>query len=129
EEIIGMLIGHWETVPSSNPYLSEKTVGKVKHISFLTRSDKRKDRVEIAPESLHLAALEAEEFSKKSNFPMMVIGWYHSHPHITVFPSHVDVRTQLSQQLMDERFFGVIVSCFDTHHDNVTKKKKRCYKQ
>lgn len=69
---------------------------------------------------------------------MMVIGWYHSHPHITVFPSHVgelleqmhikapsywhdslDLKTQLSQQLMDEKFFGIIVSCFDSHNDNV----------
>jgi BRCA1/BRCA2-containing complex subunit 3 len=31
--------------------------------------------VEIAPESLHLAAVEAEEFGKKTGVPMMVIGW------------------------------------------------------
>ncbi|XP_024543359.1 lys-63-specific deubiquitinase BRCC36-like [Selaginella moellendorffii] len=30
-----------------------------------------------------------------------VIGWYHSHPHITVLPSHVDLRTQQSFQMLD----------------------------
>ncbi|KAI8075757.1 hypothetical protein BDF21DRAFT_439513 [Thamnidium elegans] len=84
-----MLIGYWETVSSNNPYISTKTVAQIEYISFLSRSDKRKDRVEIASESLHLAVEEAEEFSKHTGKDMMVIGWYHSHPHITVLPSHV----------------------------------------
>ncbi|EFJ17747.1 hypothetical protein SELMODRAFT_420655 [Selaginella moellendorffii] len=42
-----------------------------------------------------------------------VIGWYHSHPHITVLPSHVDLRTQQSFQMLDPGFIGVIFSCFD----------------
>ncbi|XP_044495299.1 uncharacterized protein LOC123218128 isoform X3 [Mangifera indica] len=41
-----------------------------------------------------------------------VIGWYHSHPHITVLPSHVDVRTQAMYQLLDSGFVGLIFSCF-----------------
>ncbi|KAL5575669.1 hypothetical protein UlMin_017368 [Ulmus minor] len=41
-----------------------------------------------------------------------VIGWYHSHPHITVLPSHVDVRTQSMYQLLDSGFIGLIFSCF-----------------
>ncbi|KAJ4950754.1 hypothetical protein NE237_027586 [Protea cynaroides] len=41
-----------------------------------------------------------------------VIGWYHSHPHITVLPSHVDVRTQAMYQLLDTGFIGLIFSCF-----------------
>ncbi|XWS11833.1 hypothetical protein CRYUN_Cryun37aG0035000 [Craigia yunnanensis] len=41
-----------------------------------------------------------------------VIGWYHSHPHITVLPSHVDVRTQATYQLLDSGFIGLIFSCF-----------------
>jgi len=41
-----------------------------------------------------------------------VIGWYHSHPHITVLPSHVDVRTQAMFQLLDTGFVGLIFSCF-----------------
>ncbi|KAL6972840.1 hypothetical protein U1Q18_027014 [Sarracenia purpurea var. burkii] len=46
-----------------------------------------------------------------------VIGWYHSHPHITVLPSHVDVRTQAMYQLLDSGFIGLIFSCFseDVH--------------
>ncbi|CAM8986785.1 unnamed protein product [Rhodiola kirilowii] len=47
-----------------------------------------------------------------------VIGWYHSHPHITVFPSHVDVRTQAMYQLLDSGFIGLIFSCFS---EDVTK--------
>ncbi|KAF3328310.1 lys-63-specific deubiquitinase BRCC36-like isoform X1 [Carex littledalei] len=42
-----------------------------------------------------------------------VIGWYHSHPHITVLPSHVDVRTQAMYQLLDQGFIGLIFSCFN----------------
>ncbi|XP_054792550.1 uncharacterized protein LOC129298165 isoform X2 [Prosopis cineraria] len=41
-----------------------------------------------------------------------VIGWYHSHPHITVLPSHVDVRTQAMYQLLDSGFIGLIFSCY-----------------
>ncbi|KAG0487519.1 hypothetical protein HPP92_009614 [Vanilla planifolia] len=42
-----------------------------------------------------------------------VIGWYHSHPHITVLPSHVDVRTQAMYQMLDRGFIGLIFSCFN----------------
>lgn len=61
-------------------------MAQVKYISFLTRSDKRKDRVEIAPESLHLAVLEAEEYGKKAGTPMMVIGWVHHTESILCLP-------------------------------------------
>jgi BRCA1/BRCA2-containing complex subunit 3 len=44
---------------------------------------------------------------------MQIIGWFHSHPHITVWPSHVDIRTQLSYQMMDKNFVGLIVSLFN----------------
>ena len=37
---------------------------------------------------------------------------YHSHPHITVLPSHVDVRTQAAYQQLDQGFVGVIISAF-----------------
>ena len=42
-----------------------------------------------------------------------VIGWYHSHPHITVLPSHVDVATQASYQQLDAGFIGIIFSTFN----------------
>ena len=38
-------------------------------------------------------------------------------PHITVYPSHVDVRTQLRYQQFDARFFGMITSCYDPRPD------------
>ena len=44
---------------------------------------------------------------------LKVLGWYHSHPHITVWPSHVDVGTQADYQLMDDNFIGLIFSCFN----------------
>lgn len=64
----------------------------VAHISacmILHRSDKQPDRVEISPEQLCGASLHAEQLASSLKRPMRVIGWYHSHPHITVWPSHV----------------------------------------
>lgn len=64
----------------------------VSHISacmILHRSDKQPDRVEISPEQLCGASAYAEQLASTLNRPMRVIGWYHSHPHITVWPSHV----------------------------------------
>eukprot|EP00050_Salpingoeca_kvevrii_P002914 m.208535 g.208535 ORF g.208535 m.208535 type:complete len:212 (-) comp10717_c0_seq22:522-1157(-) len=52
------------------------------------------------------------ELSEQTGRYIRVIGWYHSHPHITVWPSHVDVGTQASYQLLDDCFLGLIVSCF-----------------
>jgi len=56
---------------------------------MLRRSDKRKDRVEISPEQLSNAAIQADKLTHELGQPMRVLGWYHSHPHITVWPSHV----------------------------------------
>lgn len=85
---MGMLLGDWivskhllvtflasfvQTVVDLN-HVSQQdlpdgisSVAHVESISILTRSDKRKDRVEIAPEQLHLAAIHAEV-------------WFNSHP-------------------------------------------------
>ncbi|PIK57741.1 putative lys-63-specific deubiquitinase BRCC36 isoform X2 [Apostichopus japonicus] len=125
EEVMGLCIGEIDT---------DKVVHIVSVI-ILRRSDKRKDRVEISPEQLSFAASEGEiSFHKclsnhfwvlEGNFmpyrvlaallkrPLRVVGWYHSHPHITVWPSHVDVQTQSSYQLLDECFVGLIFSCFN----------------
>ncbi|XP_054445925.1 lys-63-specific deubiquitinase BRCC36-like [Pteronotus mesoamericanus] len=81
-------------------------------VIILQRSDKRKDRVEISPEQLSAASTEAERLAELTGCPMRVVGWYHSHPHITVWPSHVDVRTQAMYQMMDQGFVGLIFSCF-----------------
>ena len=79
----------------------------------MRRSDKRPDRVEISPEQLSAAAIEAERLAAELQRPIQVLGWYHSHPHITVWPSHVDVRTQADYQLLDPNFIGLILSCFN----------------
>lgn len=103
EEIMGLLIGEIDEV-------------KVSHISaviMLRRSDKQSDRVEISPEQLSAASTEAERLAVELQKPMRVIGWYHSHPHITVWPSHVDVRTQAMYQMMDPGFVGLIFSVFN----------------
>ena len=54
------------------------------------------DRVEASPEQMARCSAEAERFSKTTGVLTRIIGWYHSHPHITVHPSHVDVRTQVT---------------------------------
>ncbi|XP_050569359.1 lys-63-specific deubiquitinase BRCC36 isoform X2 [Cygnus atratus] len=93
----------------------EVDAGRVVHVHsviILRRSDKRKDRVEISPEQLSAASTEAERLAEMTGRPMRVVGWYHSHPHITVWPSHVDVRTQAMYQMMDQGFVGLIFSCF-----------------
>lgn len=108
EEVMGLCIGEIDT-------------NKIVHIVsviMLRRSDKRKDRVEISPEQLSFAASEAERLAQEMKRPLRVVGWYHSHPHITVWPSHVDVQTQASYQLLDACFVGLIFSCFND--DNST---------
>ncbi|KAF9550877.1 BRCA1 BRCA2-containing complex, subunit 3 [Mortierella hygrophila] len=120
EEIMGMLMGDWITEGTTE-------IARVDGVSLLTRSEKRKDRVEIGPEQLTMAAIEAEEITKATGKTTRVIGWYHSHPHITVFPSHVDLRTQLSQQLMDSRFIGMIVSCFNKDSELSNKIQVTCF--
>ncbi|CAI6012110.1 unnamed protein product [Closterium sp. NIES-65] len=77
------------------------------------RADRRKDRVETTPEQLAAASAEAERMSVATGMRTRVIGWYHSHPHITVHPSHVDVRTQGMYQMLDEGFVGLIFSAFN----------------
>lgn len=67
----------------------ENGIAKISAIVILKRLDKKKDRVEISDEQLLKAAADAERLAIELERPMRVIGWYHSHPHITVCPSHV----------------------------------------
>ncbi|XP_022088114.1 lys-63-specific deubiquitinase BRCC36-like [Acanthaster planci] len=103
EEVMGLCIGEIDTNRAVH----------IVSVIMLQRSDKRKDRVEISPEQLSMAASEAESLATLMGRPLRVIGWYHSHPHITVWPSHVDVRTQASYQFLDDGFIGLIFSCFN----------------
>ncbi|XP_059457732.1 uncharacterized protein LOC132187439 isoform X1 [Corylus avellana] len=106
EEIMGLLLGDIEY--SKNGSVTALIWGA----SPQTRSDRRKDRVETNPEQLAAASAQAERMTTLTGRTTRVIGWYHSHPHITVLPSHVDVRTQAMYQLLDSGFIGLIFSCF-----------------
>ncbi|CAH1104278.1 unnamed protein product [Psylliodes chrysocephalus] len=103
QEIMGLLIGEVD---------EKERVSNISACVILHRSDKQPDRVEISPEQLCTASMHAEQLAKKLNKPMRVLGWYHSHPHITVWPSHVDIRTQSVYQTMDPLFVGLIFSVF-----------------
>jgi proteasome lid subunit RPN8/RPN11 len=80
--------------------------------SLQTRTDKRPDRVEVSVEQLAAASSVAEEMSLRLGRQLQVVGWVHTHPHISCLPSHVDVRTQQQYQLMDSRFVGLIFAVF-----------------
>jgi BRCA1/BRCA2-containing complex subunit 3 len=94
---------------------------KVQSIAIAQRSDKRKDRVEISPEVL------SQAMNESSDLGMNIVGWFHSHPHITALPSHVDLRTQSSLQLLDERFLGMIISCYNKDKDKRDRVQVMCF--
>lgn len=114
EEIMGLLFGDIE-------YSDGHVTALVWGAAPQTRSDRRKDRVETNPEQLAAASAQAERISSETGRLTRVIGWYHSHPHITVLPSHVDVRTQGMYQLLDPGFLGLIFSCFNEDANKVGK--------
>ncbi len=105
EEIMGLLLGNVQ-------FVSGKHICYIWGSSIQTRSDRRYDRVEVAPEQLAETATEAEELGRRLGLKTRVIGWYHSHPHKTVLPSHVDLRTQHNYQQMESGFVGLIFACF-----------------
>lgn len=105
EEIMGLLLGDIE-------HKNGSVTALIWGASPQTRSDRRKDRVETNPEQLAAASAQAERMTSLTGRTTRVIGWYHSHPHITVLPSHVDVRTQGMYQLLDSGFIGLIFSCY-----------------
>ncbi|XP_018578530.1 lys-63-specific deubiquitinase BRCC36 [Anoplophora glabripennis] len=105
QEIMGLLIGEVD---------EEKYISHISACVILHRMDKQPDRVEISPEQLCTASMHAEQLANKLKRPMRVLGWYHSHPHITVWPSHVDTRTQAMYQTMDPLFVGMIFSVFQS---------------
>jgi len=55
EEVMGLLLGDIEKNKSIG-----QNIAKITCVSVLTRSDRRKDRVEISPEQLTAATQEAE---------------------------------------------------------------------
>ena len=86
--------------------VNDETEAYIQRSMVLSRKDKKKDRVEVSYADLALASNVADDLS------MTIVGWYHSHPHITVLPSHVDVKTQGQYQVLG-KFLGLIFSVFD----------------
>ncbi|CAN6336940.1 unnamed protein product [Urochloa humidicola] len=115
EEVMGLLLGDIEL--SSRGGATAVIWGA----SPQMRCERKKDRVEVNPELLAAASAQAEKMTATIKKTTRVIGWYHSHPHITVLPSHVDVRTQAMFQLLDTGFVGLIFSCFSEDAQKVGK--------
>ncbi|KAG8326082.1 BRCA1 BRCA2-containing complex, subunit 3 [Homalodisca vitripennis] len=82
EEVICLLLG--ETKEDKG----KKTV-YIYSMKIPHRLDKKKDRVEISIDQLLATRDYAEKLSQQLKKEVTVIGWFHSHPHITVWPSHV----------------------------------------
>jgi proteasome lid subunit RPN8/RPN11 len=74
---------------------------------------KKKDRVETSPEQMAAATALADRLTQQTGVRTRAIGWFHSHPHITVLPSHVDVHTQAMYQMLEPGFVGLIISVFN----------------
>ncbi|XP_051152141.1 uncharacterized protein LOC127266073 [Andrographis paniculata] len=107
EEIMGLLLG--DIQHSENDNVTALIWGALPQ----PRCDRKKDRVETNPEQLTAAAIHAERMTIVTGTTTRVIGWYHSHLHTTVLPSHVDVGTQALYQLLESGFIGLIFSCFN----------------
>lgn len=94
----------------------------------MKRLDKRKDRVEIGTDQLASAFHVVEELNSHKNEAgdknsLQVVGWYHSHPHITVFPSEVDITTHHQYQSQLSPFWlGLIFGVFNFDETTFTNK-------
>ncbi|XP_076654103.1 lys-63-specific deubiquitinase BRCC36 isoform X1 [Halictus rubicundus] len=106
-EVMGLLMGN---IVSG--------IAQIVAVIILRRLDKKKDRVEISSVQLLEAVNEAERLTEELKHPVRVLGWYHSHPHITVCPSHLDITTQTTYQMMDPNFVGLIFSVFSESKDS-----------
>ena len=112
EEIMGIYLGN--VIESDNQQIIE-----IYSSVSLSRICKEKDRVELDEEQLLKAREYADELSEKHNLSIKIVGWYHSHPKITVPPSHVDLNTQFSQQNYGP-FVGLIFSVFNLEDQNLS---------
>ena len=116
EEVMGLLLGN---VQYSN---DDGLIINIFSTICLTRKCKAKDRVEFDEIQISKASEIADMMSKENKTEVNVVGWYHSHPKITIPPSQVDLNTQYSQQYQGP-FVGLILSCFDSDNSNTNKIK------
>ncbi|KAI8469820.1 MAG: BRCA1/BRCA2-containing complex subunit 3 [Monoraphidium minutum] len=106
EEVMGLLLGDIQGTP-------EAPVAHIWRAVPQIRTDRRKDRVETSPEQMAAATALADQLTKDTGVRTRTIGWFHSHPHITVLPSHVDVATQALYQMLEPGFAGLIFSVYN----------------
>jgi BRCA1/BRCA2-containing complex subunit 3 len=123
EEVMGVLLG--EMIPAPHDENGGARRGKTARIwatKVIQRKDKRPDRVEIAPEHLYVATEHAERVTSLCKRHTRVLGWYHSHPRITPYPSAVDLNCQAGFQMMESGWVGLIFSVFhsDSAHSNAS---------
>eukprot|EP00088_Acartia_fossae_P019855 TRINITY_DN2160_c0_g1_i2.p1 TRINITY_DN2160_c0_g1~~TRINITY_DN2160_c0_g1_i2.p1 ORF type:complete len:638 (+),score=188.55 TRINITY_DN2160_c0_g1_i2:58-1971(+) len=111
QEVMGLLIG---SIKDDVVIIRSLMVGK--------RTTKEKSRVEIDDIELIAASELATSLKDEKDQVLQVVGWYHSHPHITVLPSRVDLRTQSGGQLMDKHFVGLIFSVFNKNKETLEEK-------
>jgi len=120
EEMMGLLLGQSRDVGEG------MTVIRFHAPIVLKRKDKRPDRVEISTEDLSLGMNLADDLDRRINAvpekgdrrqhddKVRILGWYHSHPKITVWPSHVDLGTHENYQMLDSDFVGLIFATYLT---------------
>ncbi|VDN97007.1 unnamed protein product [Rodentolepis nana] len=106
EEIIGLL-------------LAEECEGYIQIYAAkpCTRANKQLDRVEVNDIELARGIEDADKLKKILGRNIAVLGWYHSHPHITVHPSSHDITAQREFESLNRKFFGIIVSVFDGENE------------
>jgi len=110
EEVMGLLLGNVENGNIINIF---STI-------CMTRKCKQKDRVEFDEIQISQATEISDMLEKELKTVVNVVGWYHSHPKITIPPSAVDLNTQYSQQYQGP-FVGLIISCFSNDNKNTNK--------
>jgi len=103
QEIMGLLIGNTK---DKVVYVRTLMVGK--------RTTKESARVEVDDNELVEALMLASSLKDEVGAELRVVGWYHSHPHITVLPSRVDLSTQSGYQTLHNMFVGLIFSVYCT---------------
>ena len=113
EEIMGLLIGN-------EIKKKDSLIINIFATICLTRKCKEKNRVEFDEIQMSHAIEITNEIKNENKIDANVVGWYHSHPKITIPPSNVDLNTQKSQQYQGT-FVGLIVSCFSTDSNKINK--------
>ncbi|KAJ3344110.1 BRCA1 BRCA2-containing complex, subunit 3 [Gonapodya sp. JEL0774] len=96
EEVMSLLYGNWEDDPS-NP---NDSIVRIEAVTIVKRLDKRKDRVEISPETLSNAIGEAEKLNMRVVGQVLMRNFYFTISHSELYhewcgPMQLSNRIQL----------------------------------